>query len=110
LVSTPQIIRIKENAIIALLAAIFLQSKTMAVTIGSTINLHGCNKEEFLANNGWLKHELKHVAQYKQLGFSRFLLKYFLQWLQYGYKKSPLEREAVAAESQEIDLHNFKFL
>lgn len=81
----------------------------MAVTIGSTIYLYGCTKAGFLANKAWLKHELKHVVQYKQLGISVFLLKYFFQWLQYGYKNSPLELEAVAAESEEIDLTSFKF-
>lgn len=81
----------------------------MAVTIGSTIYLHGCNKAIFLANKTWLQHELKHVTQYKQLGYSRFLIKYFCEWLQYGYKKSPLERAAVAAESDELDLNSFKF-
>lgn len=107
--STQQIIRIKENAGIALFAAICLQSQKMAVTIGPTIYLYGCTKAVFLTNTTWLKHELTHVAQYKALGYGRFLLQYFFQLIRYGYKKSPLELEAIAAETAEMDLNSFKF-
>jgi Domain of unknown function (DUF4157) len=109
LATSQQIIRIKENAGIAFIAAICLRSQKMAVTIGSTIYLHGCGKAFFLANTSWVKHELTHVVQYKTLGYGRFLVQYFLQCLRYGYKKSPLELEAVAAETVEMDLSSFKF-
>ena len=47
-----------------------------------------------------LKHERKHVDQYRQYGFFGFLIRYAYQWARYGYYKMPLEIEARKAEKE----------
>ena len=43
------------------------------------------------------KHEMAHVAQIERMGFVRFYLKYLWYNIRYGYKKNPLELEAIKA-------------
>lgn len=90
---------IKENSLIAKLAARKLHSKNVAIVLGSRIHLHGVTKEKFLSNERWLRHELKHIEQYKRLGFLHFIATYLWQTLKVGYYKCGLECEARAAEN-----------
>ncbi len=94
----PTDIHIKENSWLARLAAYKLRSRSVALVIGKTIHLHGTNRKSFLANAAWVKHELKHVEQYQQLGKLRFLIAYILEWFRHGYHKNKFEVEARAAE------------
>jgi hypothetical protein len=92
---------IKENSFIAKLAARKLRSKNVAIVLGSRIHLYGVTKGTFLNNQRWLRHELKHIEQYKRLGFLRFIAVYLWQTFKVGYYKCGLECEARAAENDE---------
>lgn len=87
-------VRIKENSIIARIAAYKLGSKSVAMVIGKTIYLHNCSKEDFLNDQRWVNHELTHVKQYNELGLFRFLGLYLLETLKRGYEKNRFEVEA----------------
>jgi hypothetical protein len=90
--------RVKENSVIARLAAIILKGKRVAITIGKTIHLTGVNKRDFLADSQWLAHELTHVAQFKKYGFIRFLFLYVKESIARGYYNNRFEAEAREAE------------
>ena len=49
---------------------------------------------EFLGNEGLVKHEQVHWAQYQRMGLVRYYLTYLYQVLRYGYRNAPMEREA----------------
>lgn len=100
---------IKENSFIAKLAAQKLRSKNVAIVLGSCIHLYGVTKEHFLSNQRWLRHELKHIEQYEQLGFLRFIATYLWQTLKVGYYKCGLECEARAAENDEMIVKRFRY-
>lgn len=93
---------IKENSFIARIAARKLRTTNMAIVFGKCIHLYGASKAEFLSNEKWLRHELKHIEQYKRLGFVQFIFMYFWQTLRVGYYKCGLECEAREAENDEI--------
>lgn len=101
---------IKENSFIARLAARKLGSKNVAIVLGSRIHLYGVTKENFLGNRRWLRHELKHIEQYRRLGFWGFIATYLWQTLKVGYYRCRLECEARAAESDETIEGKFTFL
>ncbi|MFT4094452.1 MAG: DUF4157 domain-containing protein [Niabella sp.] len=92
---------IKENSFIARLAAKKLHSNNVAIVMGNCIHLHGASKEAFLADKRWLRHELKHIEQYRRLGFLRFIFTYLWQTARVGYYRCGLECEARAAENDE---------
>jgi hypothetical protein len=92
--------RVKENSLIARIAAIILKGKRVAVTIGKTIHLTGANKREFLADPQWLAHELTHVAQFKKYGFIRFLYLYVKESIARGYYNNRFEAEGGEAEKR----------
>jgi hypothetical protein len=92
--------RIKENSFWAKLAARRLKSEKMAMVLGSTIHLHNTSCEELLSNRRWLRHELAHIRQYKQLGYFPFLWKYFIESMRNGYQQNRFEIEARAAETK----------
>ncbi|MCB0714664.1 MAG: DUF4157 domain-containing protein [Chitinophagaceae bacterium] len=100
-------VKIKENSWLAKLAARKLKSDKMAMVIGHTIHLHNTTKEEFLNDERWLRHELKHVEQYKKHGVAGFLCKYLWQSLRHGYHDNVFEKEARESET-EISKINFK--
>ncbi|MCH5715471.1 DUF4157 domain-containing protein [Niabella hibiscisoli] len=81
------------------MAARKLRSKNVAIVLGSRIHLYGVSQHEFLSNERWLRHELKHIEQYERLGFIRFIATYLWQTLKVGYYKCGLECEARAAET-----------
>ena len=96
----PRYIRIKENSWLARVAAAKLNSKSVALVIGSTIYLHGVSKEKFLQNPHWVRHELKHVEQYQRLGKINFLVAYIVEWIRHGYHNNKFEVEARKAERE----------
>jgi hypothetical protein len=90
---------IKENSLLARIAAWKLNTSSVAIVFGSTIHLWNCSKQEFLQNEKWVKHELCHVRQYKQHGYWGFILKYLWESLQKGYYNNRFEVEAREAEN-----------
>ena len=89
---------IKENSWLAKLAAKKLRAKTVAMVLGKTIHLHGSSKENFLADETWLKHELCHVKQFAANGYVMFTIKYLWESLRVGYYNNKYEVEARSAE------------
>jgi hypothetical protein len=87
-------IQIKENSILAHLAAKKLRADKVAMVIGNTVCLHNTTKEEFLRNTRWVKHEMAHVEQYRRHGIFKFLLLYSWYSIKYGYTNNPFEIEA----------------
>jgi len=71
----------------------------MAITLGHTIFLHNASREDFLADQSWVCHELAHVYQYRRYGSIRFLALYLWESFRKGYHNNALEIEARAAES-----------
>ena len=49
---------------------------------------------ERMADNGLIRHEQVHWAQYQRMGALRYYLTYIWQVLRYGYWNAPMEREA----------------
>lgn len=101
---------IKENSIIAKIAAFKLRGKRVAIVIGNCIHLHGVSKEIFLQNPKWLRHELQHVQQFEQHGFLPFLIKYIWHSLRHGYHNCCYEKEAREAENDETLIAQYKLL
>lgn len=91
--------RIKENSFLAKLAAFKLRAGQVAIVFGSTIHLHNTSKDEFLSHPCWVRHELKHVEQYKRYGFARFICMYLIESIKRGYYNNRFEVEARAAEN-----------
>lgn len=89
---------IKENSWIAKLAAAKLRTKKVAIVLGNTIHLYNTNKNEFLKDERWLKHELCHVKQFKENGYLFFIAKYLLESIRHGYHNNKYEVEAREAE------------
>lgn len=93
--------RVKENSWIARIAARKLRSNRAAIVFGEVIHLFNISKEQFLADERLVKHELCHVKQYREHGFLPFLFKYLLESLRKGYFNNKYEIEARAAEEAE---------
>lgn len=89
---------IKENSLLARIAAFKLGTKRVAMVIGNTIHLYNTTKEEFLNDKRWLKHELCHIRQFKQHGYFIFIIKYVWESIKKGYYNNRFEAEARAAE------------
>lgn len=92
-------VKIRENSFLAKLGAKKLRENRMALTFGNTIHLYNVSKENFLKSHSWVCHELKHVEQYRLMGFWKFLGYYLYYSAKYGYYHNPLEVEARHAES-----------
>jgi hypothetical protein len=89
---------IKENSWLAKIAAKKLGTKSVAIVLGNTIHLHNTSKTAFLQNKKWVKHELCHVQQFKQHGYTGFIIKYLWESLKNGYYNNKFEVEARVAE------------
>lgn len=89
---------IRESSWVARLAAWKLGVSSVAITIGRTIHLHRAGASELLNNDAWLRHELKHVEQFRHHGFLPFVFKYLLESARNGYYQNRFEREAREAE------------
>lgn len=90
--------KIKENSILARIAARKMKSEKMAMVVGRTIYLHNTPKEEFLQNRRWLRHELAHIRQFQALGVVGFLYQYLVESVRKGYYNNRFEVEAREAE------------
>ena len=93
-------IRIKENSLLARLAAWKLNSGSVAIVFGTTIHLWKVDKKSFLQNQRWFLHELEHIRQYQELGFMRFIWQYLLETIHKGYHNNRFEVEARMAEDK----------
>jgi hypothetical protein len=91
-------VHIKENSFLARLAAIKLKSAQVAIVFGKTIHLHNTTREEFLNNQAWVRHELKHIEQYQRYGIARFIVLYLVESIKKGYYNNRFEIEARKAE------------
>jgi hypothetical protein len=91
-------IRIKENSVIARIAAWKLKSGKLAIVFGKTIYLHNVSRKEFLENQRWVKHELEHIRQYRRYGLISFVIRYLIETAKNGYSNNKYERQARAAE------------
>ena len=96
----PADIRVVEGSWLARLAALKMKAPAVALVVGNTIYLHGMSHHDLTSNQRMLRHELKHVEQYKRLGLLRFLALYLWYWLRVGYYHNPLEIEARQAETE----------
>jgi hypothetical protein len=103
-------VRIKENSRVAKLAAAKMKADKVAIVFGNTIHLHNTSRNEFLSDTDWVCHELKHVEQYQQNGFTGFLAKYLLDWMKNGYYNNKFEVEARASEKDVELLKRMKII
>lgn len=93
-------VKIKENSWLARVAALKFGSRPIAIVVGKTIHLHKKSAKDFVQETKWLKHELKHIEQFRQFGIIRFLCMYTLEWTKNGYYNNKFEQEARAAENE----------
>ena len=100
------VVRIRENSWFASLAARKLKTAKVAMVLGNTIHLWNTSREEFLANQRWLCHELAHVEQYARYGFFRFVVLYLFESLRHGYRNNRFEAEAREREKHSAILLN----
>ncbi len=91
-------VHIKENSLLARLAAYKLKTKQCAIVLNRTIHLHNTTREELIVNRKWLLHELKHVEQYQRYGTIRFVILYLYETMKRGYRNNRFEVEAREAE------------
>jgi|GEM_PF-868571 len=89
---------IKENSFFARIAAWKLNAKSAAIVFGRTIHLYNATAQELFSNKQWLRHELKHVEQFRKHGFISFILHYLYESLRKGYYRNSFEEEARHAE------------
>ena len=89
---------IKENSLLARLAAIKLGTSAVAIVLGKTIHLHNTSKADFLLDERWVNHELCHIKQFKEHGYIGFILKYIWESIKKGYFNNRFEVEARKAE------------
>lgn len=94
-------VSVRENSWIARLAARKLGFRYIAIVIGKTIYLHNTKAANFVESKRWLRHELKHVEQFEQYGFFKFVYKYFIEYLKNGYHQNKFEVEAREAEQED---------
>ncbi|MEJ7736014.1 MAG: DUF4157 domain-containing protein [Chitinophagaceae bacterium] len=92
---------IKENSFIAKWAAWKLGSTRVAIVVGRTIHLHNTSRQEFIANNRWVRHEVAHIKQFREHGYLAFIMKYLWESIRKGYTNNKYEIEARRAEGDE---------
>ena len=91
-------IKIKERSWKAKIAAWWLGVDNVAFTLGKTIHLYNATAQEFLHDTRWVKHELKHVEQFRRYGFISFITLYTIETIKKGYRNNKYEIEARMAE------------
>lgn len=97
-------VKIKENSLIAKIAALNFKGKATAITVGKTIHLYKISKNDFLKDKRWLRHELQHILQFQQYGFIQFISLYAFELLKKGYHDNKWEVEARDSE-KDLDLN-----
>ena len=68
--------------------------------MGRTIHLHHTSLSEFLSDERWLLHELKHLEQLRSHGTLKFIVLYLLESFRRGYSNNNFEVEARNAENE----------
>ncbi|MFZ4858880.1 MAG: hypothetical protein ACOYL3_21060 [Desulfuromonadaceae bacterium] len=63
-----------------------------AVTIGKSCTLYSVSEDKVHAD--WRRHELVHQRQLKELGWWRFMYRYFFYNITRGYRMNPFEQMA----------------
>ncbi len=101
---------IKENSLRARIAARQLKSPRAAIVFNHVIHLWGVDKQTFLQNLSWTRHEVAHVHQYKKYGFLKFVLIYLLETARKGYYNNRFEAEARSKEEDGSILENVHFI
>jgi len=96
-ISYSQKVRVVENSAIAKIVGKIKREEIYAITFGKTIFV-SCKKEDFFAQEWWVKHELAHVRQYEKHGIVRFLALYIYYAVFHPKSVNPFELEAEAAE------------
>jgi hypothetical protein len=102
-------IHVIENSWLAKIAARRLQTICIAVVVNRTIHLWNISREDFLGNNAWVRHEIAHVKQYRNLGVIRFLLLYSIESIRKGYVRNRFEVEAREMEHNQDILEGVYF-
>jgi hypothetical protein len=97
-------VRIKENSWVAKIAAAKMKADKVAIVFGSTIHLHNTSRNEFLSDTDWVCHELKHVEQYQQNGFTGFLAKYLFDWMNHKFEIAARENEKDSSILKEMEI------
>ncbi len=92
---------IKEDSVVARIAAWKLGTEKAAIVLGRTIHLHNTSKQEFLTNQSWVRHEMAHIKQYENHGYFSFVVQYLVESIRKGYNQNKFELEARKAESDE---------
>lgn len=90
---------ISQHSFIARIAAWKLKGNQAAIVLGNTIYLYNISAEAFRENERWWRHELKHVEQFRQYGFIRFIFLYLWESILNGYTRNKFEIEAREAEN-----------
>jgi len=81
------------------------KSKLFAWTLGRlgyaaiTFGDHVFIAPRYANDQRLLRHEEKHTEQYARFGFLGFICRYVYFHFKFGYKKNPLEIEAMEAEN-----------
>lgn len=94
----PPNVHIKENSWRAKTACRIMKAHGVAIVFGNTIHLWNISRQEFLSNKRLMRHELKHVEQYKRLGYLNFIVQYLWESWRKGYYNNKFEVEAREAE------------
>lgn len=103
-------VKIKEKSWQARLAAKYLKTNSVALVLGKTIHLWGVNRDYFLSDASWVKHELVHIAQFKKYGWIKMAGLYLLETIKKGYHQNKFEIEAREGESKKTDFTDIEFI
>jgi hypothetical protein len=103
-------ISIREQSLIAKMAAIILKQKKVAIVTCNIIHLWNTGKDEFVQNKKWLQHELVHVLQYREHGCFKFMVMYLWESLKNGYAGNKFEKEARLYENESALSANIKVI
>ncbi len=95
-------IKIRERSWKAKIAAWWLGVDNVAFTLGKTIHLYNATAQEFLHDTRWVRHELKHVEQFRRYGFVSFITLYTIETIKKGYRNNKYEIEARMAEQDVV--------
>lgn len=85
---------IKDESLLAKLAAAKLKTASVAIVFNNIIHLHNITCQEFLSNKKWVCHELTHVLQYRKYGAVKFIILYLWESIKHGYYNNKFEKEA----------------
>lgn len=80
-----------------------LMPRFMAMTLGSHVYF-SWSRRVVVNQLSVVRHELRHVMQYKELGFMRFLCTYVWQWVKHGFSYTKIDLEVEAREAAKSTL------